>query len=75
MGNSERDGYGNWTLSGRVGIALHKKCGDPVAAGEPLATLLMNSIGPEPAAALLAAAYSIGPTPPPARPLVLGEIR
>jgi pyrimidine-nucleoside phosphorylase len=58
-----------------VGIALLKKCGDPVVPGEPLATLLMNDVGPEPAAALLAAAYRIGPTPPPARPLVLGEIR
>ncbi|MBI5479710.1 MAG: thymidine phosphorylase [Deltaproteobacteria bacterium] len=58
-----------------VGIALAKKLGDPVAPGEPLATLLMNDVGPEPAAALVQAAYCIGPAPPAARPLVLGEIR
>jgi pyrimidine-nucleoside phosphorylase len=58
-----------------VGIALAKKLGDPVARGEPLATLLMNDVGPEPAASLVLDAYRIGPTAPPARPLVLGEIR
>jgi putative aminopeptidase FrvX len=58
-----------------VGIALAKKLGDQVAPGEPLATLLMNDVGPEPAESLVQAAYRIGPTPPTVRPLVLGEIR
>jgi thymidine phosphorylase len=58
-----------------VGIALAKKLGDQVAPGEPLATLLMNDVGPEPAESLVQAAYRIGPAPLAARPLVLGEIR
>jgi len=58
-----------------VGVLLHRKVGDRVAAGEPLATLLVNDLGPEPAAGMVAAAYTIGPAAPPPQPLVLGEIR
>jgi pyrimidine-nucleoside phosphorylase len=58
-----------------VGILLHKKLGDRVERGEPLATLLMNDLGPEPAEAMVRAAYTIAEAPPPARPLILGEIR
>jgi pyrimidine-nucleoside phosphorylase len=58
-----------------VGVLLEKKLGDRVTAGTPLATLLMNDLGPEPAAAMVLAAYTIDDAPPPARPLVLGEIR
>jgi pyrimidine-nucleoside phosphorylase len=58
-----------------VGVLLHKKVGDRVAAGEPLATLLLNDLGPEPAAGMVAAAYTLGPEPPAPQSLVLGEIR
>jgi thymidine phosphorylase len=58
-----------------VGVMLHKKVGDRVAAGESLATLLMNDLGPEPAEAMVRAAYQIDDAPPTTRPLILGEIR
>jgi pyrimidine-nucleoside phosphorylase len=58
-----------------VGIMLHKKLGDHVTAGEPLATLLMNEAGPEPTAGMVARAFTLGPNAPALRALVLGEIR
>ena len=55
-----------------VGIVLHKKVGDRVAAGEPLATIYYNA---ETKAArarqLIEASYVVADTPPPAkRPLI-----
>jgi thymidine phosphorylase len=54
-----------------VGIVLHKKVGDPVAAGEALCTVHYNS--PErfsDAMPVIADAYSIGAQRPPERSLV-----
>jgi pyrimidine-nucleoside phosphorylase/thymidine phosphorylase len=58
-----------------VGIVLHKKVGDGVARGEPLATLHVNERkGLEEARALLVAAIRVGgeETPPP--PLIRGVL-
>jgi pyrimidine-nucleoside phosphorylase/thymidine phosphorylase len=48
-----------------VGVWLHRKLGEPVAAGEPLCTVLAAGPGPALEAALadLAAAYTIGEQP------------
>ena len=54
-----------------VGLIVHRKAGDPVRTGEALATLhLARPDGREDLAARCAAAFAIGDTPPPARPLV-----
>jgi thymidine phosphorylase len=54
-----------------VGLIVHRKAGDPVQAGNVLATLhLARPDGGEDLAARCAAAFAIGDTPPPARPLV-----
>jgi pyrimidine-nucleoside phosphorylase len=54
-----------------VGIVLHKKVGDKVAAGEGIATILYNS---EPKAQharrLIESSYTIADVPPPKRPLI-----
>jgi thymidine phosphorylase len=44
------------------GVILRKKLGDPVAAGEPLATILANDEGPayHRAVALVAGAFTLG---------------
>jgi thymidine phosphorylase len=51
-----------------VGVVLHKKVGDPVAAGEPLCTILVNDPSArDQALGLIAGAYTIGDhavTPP-----------
>lgn len=58
-----------------VGVLLHKKVGDRVGAGEPLAQLHANDPGRVPAAAeLVQAAYEIGPDPVPAPPLIRGVV-
>jgi thymidine phosphorylase len=58
-----------------VGIVLARKVGDPVQAGEVLATLHYNDEAlSEGAASRLAQAYRIGPTPPIRRPLVWERI-
>jgi len=56
-----------------VGIVVHKKLGDAVERGEPLATIHHGDRGEDPArvAARLAAAWTLGRHAPPARPLVL----
>jgi pyrimidine-nucleoside phosphorylase len=54
-----------------VGLVVHRKAGDAVRAGEALATLhLARPDSREALAARCAAAFAIGETPPPARPLV-----
>ena len=54
-----------------VGLVVHRKAGDPVQAGDVLATLhLARPDGREGLVARCAAAFAIRDTPPPARPLV-----
>jgi pyrimidine-nucleoside phosphorylase len=54
-----------------VGITVHKKLLDPVAAGEPLCTVWYNSDARlEEARRLLLSAYTISPQPPSKPPLV-----
>ena len=54
-----------------VGLVVHRKAGDPARAGDVLATLhLARPDGQEDLVARCAAAFAIGDTPPPARPLV-----
>jgi thymidine phosphorylase len=54
-----------------VGLVVHWKARDPVQAGDVLATLhLARPDGREGLVARCAAAFAIGDTPPPARPLV-----
>jgi thymidine phosphorylase len=54
-----------------VGLIVHRKAGDPVQAGDVLATLhLARPDGRENLVARCTAAFTIGDTPPPARPLV-----
>ncbi len=54
-----------------VGLALHKKVGDSVVAGEPLCAIHYNSEARAARAkTLIEASYQIGETPPTKRPLV-----
>jgi thymidine phosphorylase len=54
-----------------VGLILHKKVGDAVAGGEPLATLHVNDTArEEDAIALIRSAIKIGPAAPPGTKLV-----
>jgi thymidine phosphorylase len=54
-----------------VGIVLHKKVGDRIAVGEPLATIHYNSEAKAARAQqLIEGACEIAPTAPPKRPLV-----
>jgi pyrimidine-nucleoside phosphorylase len=47
-----------------VGVLLHKKAGDPVEAGEPLCTVLINDESAREAVlAMIAGAYTIGDGP------------
>jgi thymidine phosphorylase len=49
------------TIDPAVGILLHKKVGEPVAAGEPLCTVLVNDETQlESALAMILGAYVIG---------------
>lgn len=58
-----------------IGIRVDKKVGEFVAAGEPLATLLHGDEIPGAAAcARLGRAFTLGPTPPPHRPLIIERI-
>jgi len=68
-------GAGRETVDSRidaaVGVVLHKKVGDPVAEGEPLATVHSNDPRRLPEALrLLAGAFTVGPEAPPTSPLV-----
>src|SRR5207245_10021264 len=54
-----------------VGLALHKKVGDSVVAGEPLCAIHYNTEARAARAkTLIEASYQIGETPPTKRPLV-----
>ena len=54
-----------------VGLIVHKKLGDPVRQGEPLATLHYNAASrADEAAQLVERSYRIGNEPPPRLPLV-----
>ena len=58
-----------------VGIELHAKRGDRVAAGDPLCTLYAaTEQAAQTAAARLEAAYRIGPTQPEAASMILEEV-
>jgi pyrimidine-nucleoside phosphorylase len=59
-----------------VGLAVHKKLGDPVERGEPLCVVFhgARSEGRDAIVARVAAAYRIGRAPPPPRPLVLERL-
>jgi len=58
-----------------VGFTLHKKVGDPVAAGEPLVRIHYNDPGRlEDIRGRLERAYRIGPEAPPPRPLVVERL-
>jgi len=68
-------GAGRETVDSRidaaVGLTLHKKVGDPVAQGEPFATLHVNDKRRlEEARRLVETAFQIGPEAPAALPLV-----
>ncbi len=68
-------GAGRETLASQidpaVGVVLRKRVGDPVAPGEPLATLHVNDRARlEEALALLRRAIRIGPHAPPPEPLI-----
>ena len=58
-----------------VGITVHKKLLDPVAAGEPLCTIYYNSDARlEEARRLLLSTYTIGPQPPAALPPLVHRV-
>ncbi|WP_349269638.1 Thymidine phosphorylase [Mycolicibacterium parafortuitum] len=58
-----------------AGIRIHRKPGEPVAAGEPLFTLYTDTPQRLPAAAAeLDGAWSVGDEPPPTRPLIIDRI-
>ena len=59
------------TVDPAVGIVLHRKVGDPVAAGDPLCTVYFTSeTKAEAATKLLLESYQIEDAPPPKKPLV-----
>ena len=52
------------TIDPAVGVLLHKKLGDPVEAGEPLCTVLINDeTNLERLAGMIGRAYVIGDEP------------
>ena len=58
-----------------AGLRIHRKPGEPVAAGEPLFTLYTDTPQRLPAAAAeLDGAWSVGDEPPPTRPLIIDRI-
>jgi len=59
-----------------VGIVVLRKPGDPVRIGDPVLELhYRDAARLDAAQALAQRAVAIGETPPPARPLILGEVR
>lgn len=58
-----------------VGIMMHKKLGDAVKAGEPLATLYVNAEAPEEVQAQVLNSFTIGETKPELPPLIHEVIR
>jgi thymidine phosphorylase len=58
-----------------AGIQIHRRPGEPVAAGEPLFTLYTDTPERfESAMAELAAGWSVADTPPVRRPLIIDRI-
>ena len=58
-----------------AGLRIHRKPGEPVAAGEPLFTLYTETPQRLPAAAAeLDGAWSVGDEPPPTRPMIIDRI-
>jgi thymidine phosphorylase len=58
-----------------AGIRIHRRPGEPVAAGEPLFTLHTDTPERfEAALAELAGGWSVGDAPPPLRPLIIDRI-
>ena len=58
-----------------AGVRIHRRPGEPVAAGEPLFTLYTDT--PERFGAAMAeldVAFSVGDTAPPSRPLIIDRI-
>ena len=58
-----------------VGIMMHKKLGDAVKAGEPLATLYVNTEAPEEVQTQVLNSFTIGETKPELPPLIHEVIR
>ena len=54
---------------------MHKKLGDAVKAGEPLATLYVNTEAPEEVQAQVLNSFTIGETKPELPPLIHEVIR
>lgn len=64
------------TIDYGVGIVLHKKVDEPVAAGESLATIhAADEAAARKAVAELTACYTITPDAPPAAPFIKAIIR
>lgn len=58
-----------------AGIRIHRRPGEPVAAGEPLFTLYTDTRERlAPAVRELDSAWSVGPSAPPVRPLIIDRI-
>ena len=58
-----------------AGVRIHRRAGEPVSTGEPVFTLYTDT--PERFGAAMAeldGAWSVGDTPPPARPLIIDRI-
>jgi thymidine phosphorylase len=59
-----------------AGVRIHRRPGEPVAAGEPLFTLYTDTPERfESALAELAGGWSIADTPPAPRPLIIDRIK
>ena len=59
-----------------VGVVLHKKVGEAVAAGESLAVIHAADLASaQAAAAELLACYTVSPLPPDPKPFLLGTVR
>ena len=64
------------TIDHSAGVTLSAKVGSAVARGDVLATLRFNDRrNVDDAAAMVAAAFALADRPPPARPLILEEVR
>lgn len=69
-----RSGPGEHVQHG-AGITIHRRPGEPVAAGEPLFSLYTDTPDRYPAAmAELAGGWQVGDTPPTGRPLIIDRI-
>ncbi len=62
------------SIDPRVGLEIDARLGDAVKAGEPLLWLHHDDRGVDAARAHLTAAYQIGDTPAPSRPLIIDRI-